>query len=313
MRLRFTRSIHLTPSIFLCSVVLLLFVWCPTVLAQAGQSGLSFLKLGVGGRAVAMGEAHAALGTDASALHFNPALLRSLERANLALMHREWIQDVRTEYLAASLPFDRITFGFHLNTTQINDIELRTRPGPPEATFDAQNFTTGISVAYSLDKDLDVGLTAKFLYEKIFVDEASGFGIDLGAAYRPSAGRLRFGAALTNIGSMGKLQSQSSKLPTALRIGSAYTVPLTTLKGSITLAADGFSVFDEGEVRVNTGGEFDFQETLALRVGYLWNSEGRGLTLGFGARYALVQFDYAFSSLAFDLGDAHILSVSVDL
>lgn len=295
-------------------LLLILLVLVPSaVFAQAGQSGLSFLKLGVGGRAVAMGEAHAALGTDASALHFNPALLRSLERANLALMHREWIQDVRTEFLAASLPFDRITFGFHLNTTQINDIEVRTRPGPPEATFDAQNFATGISVAYSLDRHLDVGLTAKFLYEKIFVDEANGFAIDLGAAFRPSAGRLRFGAALTNIGSMGKLQSESSKLPTALRVGSAYTIPLRTLKGSVTIAADGFSVFDEGEVRINTGGEFDFQETLALRFGYLWNSEGRGLALGFGARYTFVRFDYAFSSLSFDLGDAHILSVSVDL
>ncbi|MFQ5797800.1 MAG: PorV/PorQ family protein [Bacteroidota bacterium] len=285
------------------------------VFAQPGQSGLSFLKLGVGGRAIGMGEAHAALSADASALHYNPAALSLLEKANLTLMHKEWVQDIRTEFLAASVPFNQITLGFHLNSTRISDIEVRTRPGPPEAIFNAQNFVTGISAAYELDRHFIVGITAKFLYEKIFVDEASGFGFDLGAVYTPAErdGSLRFGAALTNLGSMGKLRTESSELPTAFRVGSAYTIPLEALESKISLAADGFSVFEEGDVRINTGGELDYKQTVALRIGYLWNSEGRGLTLGFGAQYTFVRFDYAFSSLAFDLGDAHILSLSIDL
>lgn len=281
--------------------------------AQAGKTGLSFLKLGVGGRAAGMAEAHTAMSTDASALHYNPAALRSLERANLALMHKEWIQDVRTEYLAASVPMKQFAFGFHVHSTRISDIEVRTRPGPLEAAFDAQNFAAGISLAYELNEHLDVGVTAKFLYEKIFVDEASGFGFDLGAVYKPSESRLRLGAALTNLGSMNRLQSESSKLPTAFRVGSAYAIPVDALEGTVTLAADGFSVFKEGDIRINTGAELDYKRTLALRAGYLWNSEGRGLALGFGARYTFVRFDYAFSSLAFDLGDAHTVSLSVDL
>ena len=75
--------------------------------AQAGGAGLSFLKLGTSAKGIAMGDAMSAHVTGSAATHYNPAgLPRSGEEGNpgqILLMHKEWIQDTRTEFLAASV------------------------------------------------------------------------------------------------------------------------------------------------------------------------------------------------------------------
>ena len=49
-----------------------------------------------------------------------------------------------------------------------------------------------------------VGITGKMLYEKIFIDEASGFGLDLGGNY--SYNNFSVAAVVSNIGSMNSLK-----------------------------------------------------------------------------------------------------------
>ena len=148
--------------------------------AQSGQTGLSFLKLGVGARSIAMGEAHAAMATDASATYYNPAGLFGATKADIMIMHKEWFQDVRTEFIGVNIPFADYALGFGINTTNIGDIQLRTRPGPSEGTFSSHDFALGASFAMNVAPSLNAGITLKFLYEKIFVDEASGVAADIG-------------------------------------------------------------------------------------------------------------------------------------
>ena len=47
--------------------------------SQAGETGLSFLKLGVGGRALGMGEAYSAVAADPTAMYYNPAAMSQIE------------------------------------------------------------------------------------------------------------------------------------------------------------------------------------------------------------------------------------------
>jgi len=80
----------------------------------------------------------------------------------------------------------------------------------------------GISAAISVSDDITIGATSKFIYEKIFIEEASGYCFDFGGAYKASD-NIFFGASILNVGSMNELNIEKSKLPTTVRFGASYS------------------------------------------------------------------------------------------
>jgi long-subunit fatty acid transport protein len=149
----------------------------------AGNTGLAFLKLGVTSRAVSLGEAVVSMTNDASATHYNPAALFNGSKMNLVFMHNEQVLGVRTEFFGAKIKGDKFAFGFSVNNTSVDKIEVREIPGEPLGEFSAQNFAFGLSAGYKVNDMLSIGVTGKFLFEKIYVDNASGYAFDIGGLY----------------------------------------------------------------------------------------------------------------------------------
>lgn len=296
-----------TPLAFLVSALL-----TSTLFAQGGQTGLSFLKLGVGARSIAMGEAYTAIANDASATYYNPAGLAQVEKTDIMVMHKEWFEGVRTEFLGVRVPLGRYALGLSINTTNISGIELRTRPGPPEGTFSSHDFALGLSFATRVSSSLKAGLSAKFLYEKIFVDEASGAAIDLGLLYELPLEGMKVGASASNLGSMGRLGAEKIKLPALLRVGSSYSRDLPSVQSTVTAAADVVKVFKEDKAHLHTGAEVSYHRTVSVRLGYLFGYEARGITVGIGMMKALFRLDYAFSPHFQSLDAGHTISLGVE-
>lgn len=69
-----------------------------------GTTSVNFLKLGVGARAVSMGEAFASVADDVYAVYWNPAGLVQLERKEVSFTHMEYLESIRYEWLAAAYP-----------------------------------------------------------------------------------------------------------------------------------------------------------------------------------------------------------------
>lgn len=295
--------IHLLSLLTLCAHWL--------AVGQVGNSGLAFLKLGVGARSLGMGETAAAAARDASATHYNPAALSLLQNPQLLVMHKEWIQGSQTEFLAASVPLGSLALGVSLYATSIPDIEIRTRPGPAEGTFSARNAAIGLSAAYEIESTLGVGFSLKYLYEKIFVDEANGLGFDVGATYA-TPWEVRLGFSLSNVGSMGKLRTEASKLPTTLRFGAVRSVAVETLTSEVTIAADIVSILPEKTTHLHLGGEYEYDRAVALRLGYMTGYESRGFSAGAGLRWGMFRVDYAFIPFTFDLGTTHTFSLGME-
>jgi hypothetical protein len=58
---------------------------------NAGSTGMQFLKIGVGARAMGMGGAYASIAGDATALAWNPAGIGTINEIQLSAQHTEWV------------------------------------------------------------------------------------------------------------------------------------------------------------------------------------------------------------------------------
>ena len=279
-----------------------------SVYAQAANTGMTFLQLGVGARSVAMGEAAVASATDGTAPYYNPAALSFAAQSDITVMHKNWITDVSTEYLGAAVKGGPVALGFSFNATNVSGIDVRTQPGDAIGTFDAHDMAITGSASFKAADDLAFGVSGKFLYEKIFTDEASGYAIDLGGMYTVSPS-LAVGAALSNLGSVNELKNEKIELPALLRAGAAYT---GALADRFTYAVNGevVKIFKQSKPPLHMGGEVSFDKTIALRAGYQTGYEAKNISAGVGVGYGMLLFDYAFVPLQSGLGTSHTFSLS---
>jgi hypothetical protein len=262
-----------------------------------------------------MADAMAGFVQGPAAISYNPAGLLTKDSGSTTeflFTHREWIEDTRVEFLAGSARLaDDQAVGVAVTSTTVSDIELRTRPGEAEGTFTARNFAAAGSYARSFDEKLVVGIAVKFLYEKILIDEASGFALDLGARIGTPIENLSVGVALANLGSMNSLRNEATTLPAMLRVGPAYTSWFNEGRTMASITSDFLYVFPEKRTYLNLGGEAEFERTVAIRAGYQFGSEGRGLTSGIGLRYGILRLDYAYAKLSEDLGNTHSFTLGI--
>ncbi|MFA6540933.1 MAG: PorV/PorQ family protein [Bacteroidota bacterium] len=289
-------------------ILFLAVIFSAELFSQSAGTGLTFLKLGVGARSIAMGESFTGVADDQSSAYYNPAALGFASRHEISLMHKEWIGETTSEFLGATILGERFNYGITILKTSVDNIEIRNQPGPPEGTFNAQNFALGGSLSARLTDDLSVGVTGKFLYEKIFTDEASGYGIDIGLFYRITD-EITAGAGMLNLGSMSKLKDVPSKLPEAFRAGIGYRYPVAE-KFVLLAALDGVSVIDDSKSHINAGAEVTYDQLLSLRGGYQTGYESRSISTGIGVRYGIVRFDYAFVPFTGAFSSTHTFSLS---
>ena len=144
------------------------FMWLVTAVPghaqDAGKSGLAFLKIGVGGRAAALGEAYTALANDPTAIYWNPAGLHGGSGTQLAFTHLSWLESIKHDFIAISFPGFGGKLGLGFTMQSIPDIELREIPSTePVATLDARDLAVALAYARPLNPQLSVGLSVKYL------------------------------------------------------------------------------------------------------------------------------------------------------
>jgi len=283
--------------------------------AQGGSTGMSVLKIGVGARTVAMGDAGVASAVHGTELHYNPALMTGTPTAAITIMHNEWVQHISTEYLSTTIPMDGWSLGFSLGLTTVPEIEVRNVPGDALGTFDSHNFVGGISMALPLSDQVSAGVSIKYLFEKIYVDGAAGYAFDFGLRYRPfiegDLQTLKTGLSIANLGSMSELRSQPTQLPALARFGVSYSLPMAFANGSLLIEADGVSIVKERSFHAVVGAEFDYSQLVFLRLGYQSGFEMRSISTGLGVSYSVIRFDYAYSPFSEGFGAANTISLSI--
>ena len=279
---------------------------------HAQTTGLTFLEIGVGGRATGMAEAFTAVANDATATYWNPAGLLRAAGNQLTLAHTEWLQDVRSEFIACVLPRRNSAFGFSLNSTNVSGIEIHgSQPSPePISTFAAHDLCVGFSYAHTLTSRIDLGITVKYLYEKIYIDKTGGVAGDLGVNYRFDALPVQTALVLQNVGTMTRMRNEAPTLPHRLRWGICYSPSRQLLQGNWLVAGDLVSDF-ESDWHANLGVEYRLQNFLALRAGYQSGFATKNFHFGLGVKSGHFLLDYGYVPLKQDLGQGHRFSLGI--
>jgi hypothetical protein len=291
----------------ICSLFLL-----PSLLFSQGSSrGDVSLKFPTTPFVAATGESFVVDPAGQQSILINPANIASLETYGVLFSHTEWIQDIRTEYLSIAAPFSIGSFSLSVANTSVDGIELRSIPGPVLGTFDAQSAFIQLTYGIALSQNIRIGIAPKYIYEKIFIDEATGYGIDAGILYTTAIDGLSLGCSLTNVGSLAAFRNERTDLPTQLRFGGTYS---SNLDKMIFRVATAFSSELGNSINhYSLGGEATYDHTFTGRFGYQTGIDARGFSAGIGIRYSVVVIDYGFVPFSLQLGNSHLISIGFAL
>ncbi len=279
----------------------------------AGQTGMAFLKLPVDARSAAMGEAATAFASDATALYWNPALLAQNQTKSLVFMHSAYLADISQEFLAFQFATGKHKLAVGLNFMNIPGIEIRgTVPTEqPAGTTEALNLAATLGYARTIQNDWQIGLSLKYLYEKYYLSDAWGWAVDFGLFKRHFFYQnLDWGLTLQNLGKMGTLQVESTRLPLILRSGVLYHLPWQWKNQPLKMTVDFVYLISDEITHLKSGLEVPILRSLSGRLGMIYDWEDLRLTAGFGLKYKSYQFNYAYSPFPYDLGNAHRFSLS---
>lgn len=262
-----------------------------------GTTTASFLKLGVGARAVSMGEAYSAVADEASALYWNPAALIRIGNRSAMLMHAAYIDSGFFNYAAYGQNLGKLgAFGVGAQYLSMGKMSQTDETGGEVASFTPSDLAVSLGYAceirnldpISLLKGFSLGLSAKFIRSTI-VDSAKTWAVD-GGILSPNyvADKLRLALVLANVGGKVKFEREPEDLPLSLKIGAAYK-------------AD-----EQWLLSAEVGAPRDNRPYVALGTEYLW-ALGQGLRVagraGFNSR-TLGDLP-GFNSISFGLGFMH--------
>jgi long-subunit fatty acid transport protein len=280
-------------------------------LSKVGTVGAQFLKIGMGARYVGMGEASVACVNDAYAMYWNPAGLTQLSQVNISLTNVDWIGDVQLNHVTLGKPLGEYSaFGVSLTALNMGEMEVTTVDAPEGTgeTFAASSYCLSLGYARKFTDRFSVGISGKYIWERISEERASGFAFDFGTLFYTGFKSLRMGMNIANLGPEMKMEGPEldswynpqpgnpnyddvkSKLavdpydlPLIFRFGLAYDV-IESPESKLIVSMEAKHPNDNIQ-QASFGGEYLWKELFSLRAGYKFNYEEEGFTFGSGVKF----------------------------
>ncbi len=294
---------------------------------NAGTSAANFLKIGVGARPMAMGDAAISTVSSPEAMYWNVAALSRINSdVAVSVSTMDWLVGTRHSYIAAALNLDEVgIIGMdiqYLNYGKIEETTVYNQHGTGRY-FSASDMAIGIGYSRKLTDRFAFGIKAKYISENIADANAGTFGFDVGAIFRTTFfnNNLRLAAAISNFG--------TSMQFTGSNLNVSYSVPdnpsnkeipatLTTIKWDIPLlfrfgisnyfinndewsVLVAYDILDsrDYQVRHNLGAEIGYDKLIYLRGGYKFNYSEVSYTVGVGLDFTNIlnqnlKLDYSY-------------------
>jgi hypothetical protein len=325
---------HYNIKIFLIGLFLLILTG--NVLAEDGSFAGAFLRMGLGARANAMGNAYTGVAEGSVAAYYNPAGIPFLETRQVMLSYRFLSLDRKFNYIGFATGIrPKIEEGsgeMALNAglavswihAGVDNIDGRDFAGNHYQDFSNSENAFALSFGVMPIKNkLAVGLTGKVLYNRIpdigdnnaAISDFS-LGVDIGVLVKPLPD-LSIGFMVKDINAKYDWKTdkvwekdidKTDRFPTTFRGGIALRYPYPWLLLAFDLEKN-----NQQDLKYFVGTEALFQKKFAARAGL----NNGSLTVGGGYLFELfkkpVQIQYAFVTKKYDVAPEHIFSWVFDL
>ncbi len=324
--MRIIENRFILPAVFLI-LIQPIFSQYNRHVSKAGTAAAAFLEMGVGARALSMGDAFVSMADDATGLYWNPAGISSTKKTTAQFFNLPWIADIRFNYAAIAVPIQhKGVIGLSATSVTMNDMMVRTIDSP-EGTgekFGANDVALGISYGRKITDSFSFGFNVKFVQQQIYHMSASTMAIDIGSLFITRNRNIRIGMNVSNFGEKLRLEGKDTKitydideeqtgnndridghldtwewpLPLIFRVGMSTDL-LKSNNHTVTISIDAVHPNDNVEY-VNAGVEYSWRENVFLRAGqstiFMDNME-QGPSIGAGIRHKLmknvyIQLDY---------------------
>lgn len=290
---------------------------------KGARTSLQFLKIGLGARQSAMGEASIALVRDVNAVFWNPANISGIDNMEVSFSYVRWLADMN--YVSGAIGYRLGTVGVlagYVGSLDYGDIPEALAVNPSGnndtrtgASFSGGDIMAGLSFSREFTDRLSIGLSAKYLHERLWDFNTSTLAFDVGTNYNLGYKGIRLAMSAQNFGGSVDYLEQGSQteeydLPIIFRIG----VSANVISGSESALMDmgpshrmrfGFEAINTNDFseRVHVGAEYTFGDFIALRGGYRFNYEEGALSAGFGLFPSVgnleVRIDYSYVQYEF--------------
>lgn len=278
-----------------------------------GTTAHPILKTGFGVRAAGMGNAFVGLADDINGLFWNPAGLNQLDTWEVTVIHHEWVQGIRDEFVGIIWPnAPHTTIGLGLNLSTAGGIEHWDSDNFPVAKDSIISTYEGLALVTYTRKFRDMfnwSVSLKGLYENLYNTTGFGGALDAGMYFRPFP-FLGTGIVVQNIGIM-MYGDENWPLPMRARLG--FNVKAAKLGNIVT----DIELPYDNVVAIHSGLEIHILDRANIRMGYSTGPKSldelgmlNGLSLGMGflfkERYKL---DYAYEPYG-NLGPTQRIGIS---
>jgi hypothetical protein len=317
--------------------------WAQT--RKAGLNGAAFLKVGVGARQVGFGSATTSIVGDAANMFWNPAGIGlTSDQLQVSFSYNSWIADLTQNAVAVTYNLGDIgTVGLGVMTFGISGIaaDRDVYPGNPalqalqidqqsSSTYDYMDLLFQGTFSRDVTDQLSLGVSVKFISEKIDDQTATSLAFDFGSVYSIGLMNWKVGARINNLGGDLKFYDYGAPIPLTFSIGTSIS-PYQDETNMLTVAVDAVKPQD-GLQYFFTGAEFTFMNMISVRAGYKLNYSGvddggtgfrgpiktsiEGISAGAGFNTTVsdygVRVDYSFTQMDI-LDAAHRFTLSVSM
>lgn len=278
---------------------------------EAPSVGMSFLKIGVGARAIALAGAYSSITDDPTAVYWNPGGIVNTKGFNTSFNHISLFDDVNYEFFALSSSDGNQGVGIGLGGVFYGGMELRgEQPSQePIGTYNAYSFILKACYGHRFGKDIVSGFAVNAILERIYTYSTHTFTFDYGMQYFPRLLKhFVFSLNFNNLGPKVKYQEDTFRLPLTVKLGSSYM--FKNNKSNFVLSTEVSKSIDS-KITPLIGIELGFHPA-KFRIGYNFNKDNIfHFTTGLGIKYKFLTFDYSVVPYLMDMGVKQCVSLNL--
>lgn len=302
---------------------------------KVGSATAQFLKIESGPRTLAMGGCYTSMANDPFALYWNVAGIARVNSISASMAYTNWIADLQHSFTAVVIPAGKVgNVGLSVTTLNCDKIEQTTilNPKGTGTYVEAADIAIGISYARFMTDFVSVGVTAKYIQQRLWDLSAETVVFDVGFLLNTGFKGVKLGMVLNNFGPEMKmdgdnlirsfdkwpennadpnvqvgLKTSTWPVPTSYRVSLSIDLfgdKESSLLGTggdnqMVFAVDALHPSDNPE-HYSFGLEYAFRHMLFARTGFKGNTDEQGLTFGAGLHLDMgnnikLVFDYAYA------------------